>query len=439
MGTGSTREHFGILTIIGRYHITDSAKRNEMANNPPNLNLISFLIIFLFLNACSPRSPDPIVIQPTNAEHPTPTSLPAPSITVCDENCDFATIQDALDSGGTEPNDVIGIRDRIHTEANIQITKSIVLQGLGATNTIVQADANVEHSTERVFFVAPNTVVTLRDLTIQNGNPKSDPRSGGGVRNEGTLTIERVVIQNNWAAAGGGILNIGNLTMIESTIRKNKAIGGGIGVLECDTGGGMKVLEGNVRVFNSTFSDNEARGRGGAVHIACKGKVQLENSTISTNWSNESGGGLYVNGVAEMTHLTIAENHANSGGGIGFSGSGEEGVIHGQISSFNSIIANNIARMEKYGTADCHQGDLGTIDVNTFNWIADGTCSPSFSGDPMLAPLESNHALTQTHALLEGSPAIDLIPIEACPLTRDQREFIRSGTCDPGAFEVQQP
>ena len=57
--------------------------------------------------------------------------------------------------------------------------------------------------------------------------------------------------------------------------------------------------------------------------------------------------------------------------------------------------------------------------------------------------LQDNGGATETHALFEGSVAIDVIPAEDCldaygePLTTDQRGFPRDSMCDVGAFEVQ--
>jgi hypothetical protein len=48
--------------------------------------------------------------------------------------------------------------------------------------------------------------------------------------------------------------------------------------------------------------------------------------------------------------------------------------------------------------------------------------------------LAENGGPTRTHALLEGSPAIDAGLAEICPAT-DQRGFGRQGPCDIGAFE----
>jgi hypothetical protein len=64
-----------------------------------------------------------------------------------------------------------------------------------------------------------------------------------------------------------------------------------------------------------------------------------------------------------------------------------------------------------------------------------------------LEPLADNGGPTQTHALLPGSVAIDVIPPAACldadgePLTEDQRGVARpqGPACDVGAFELGQP
>ena len=63
--------------------------------------------------------------------------------------------------------------------------------------------------------------------------------------------------------------------------------------------------------------------------------------------------------------------------------------------------------------------------------------------DLKLGPLQDNGGPTETHALGQGSVAIDQIPAEDCvdadgePLTTDQRGLPRDSMCDVGAFEVQ--
>ena len=96
------------------------------------------------------------------------------------------------------------------------------------------------------------------------------------------------------------------------------------------------------------------------------------------------------------------------------------------MSISNTVIANSVTG------SDCL--NTGTISVNERNLIEDGTCSPAFSGDPLLASLARYGGDTDTHALLPDSPAIDAGA--NCPTT-DQRGLNRpQGTaCDIGAVE----
>jgi hypothetical protein len=56
-----------------------------------------------------------------------------------------------------------------------------------------------------------------------------------------------------------------------------------------------------------------------------------------------------------------------------------------------------------------------------------------------LAPLGLNGGPTETHALVEGSVAIDAIPPEMCEVGADQRGVTRpqGDACDVGAFELE--
>jgi hypothetical protein len=90
-----------------------------------------------------------------------------------------------------------------------------------------------------------------------------------------------------------------------------------------------------------------------------------------------------------------------------------------------------------------------------FNLDSDGTCNLTQltvlpNTDPSLGPLVDNGGPTETHALLDGSPAIDsgaqnCTDVIGAPLVTDQRGEPRPvdgngdgrTACDIGAFEVQ--
>jgi uncharacterized repeat protein (TIGR01451 family) len=75
------------------------------------------------------------------------------------------------------------------------------------------------------------------------------------------------------------------------------------------------------------------------------------------------------------------------------------------------------------------------------NIDSDGTCfSDAVSGDhtsvnPQLGMLASNGGVTQTDALLAGSPAIGDAITGSCPVT-DERGVVRPAACDAGAFQT---
>jgi predicted outer membrane repeat protein len=78
---------------------------------------------------------------------------------------------------------------------------------------------------------------------------------GGGIANNGTLTLidstlsgHRATANNGASSAGGGILNQGTLTVIKSTISGNSA-----------TYGGGIYSGGNVKIRNTLLAGNTAR------------------------------------------------------------------------------------------------------------------------------------------------------------------------------------
>ncbi|MBA4384840.1 MAG: hypothetical protein C0410_08895 [Anaerolinea sp.] len=364
---------------------------------------------------------------------------PELSVTVCASNCDFQSIQEAIDAQSTIPGSIIKIKDPVLTESGIQISKNITILGMGAKKTIIQGHENPEEGTQRIFNIPINNNVSLVGMTIRHGNPKTPPLTGGGIMNLGTLVLEDVIVTENYGSAGGGIYNEGTLTIINSSISNNGSIGGGEKYMECETGGGIKIITGKVTLINSVINNNFARGKGGGVHVACQGTLILQNSTVSGNYTHESGGGIYINGIGEFINSTISENSASNVGGVVVDGSGEKNLVRGQLTLTNTLISNNIGRLEGFGIADCNMNEHGSLVLNGSNWIGDGTCAVVMSGDPLLGPLQDNGGYTVTHSLLPGSLAIDVISAKDCSLNVDQRGEPRLAPCDIGSFEVQNP
>jgi hypothetical protein len=357
-------------------------------------------------------------------------------LTVCESGCDYTTIQAAIDDDSTIADGIIEITDPIHTEGGILVNKDIIIQGQGAENTIVQAHTYAGEGNQRVFWIAAGTSATIRGITIRHGNPSEKPQSGGAIHNEGNLILRDCLIRDNQGSAGGGIFSDGTLTLDGCTVSHNTATGGDR-YYECNTGGGIKIMSGEVMLINSTISENTANGKGGGIHVACHGTLKLVNSTISGNRTTFDGGGIYINGVGDFTNSTIYGNSAHNGGGIYVRGTGEENLVRGLLNVTNTIIASNTITFTDYGHPDCFLGDYAVIGVNLNNIVQDGSCNASLSGDPLLCPLADNGGHTQTHAPLPGSPVIDVLPPEMCFVDTDQRGIARpvGEGCDIGSVE----
>jgi filamentous hemagglutinin family protein len=314
--------------------------------------------------------------------------------------------------------------------------------------------------------------VTLNNSTVSGNTTRSD---GGGIFSfkNVVVTLTNSTVWGNTAiyGRGGGIYGR-DATLINSTVSSNTSYGDGGGIFSEVARGFLR--NGSVILKNSTVSDNFSDSNGGGIFGF--GTLTLNNSTVSGNRSDNAGGGIYVstNGILNLNNSTVSGNTANTNGGGIFTGSRVGGTIA------SSTITNNTADVNKNGTGDGGGIYTTTSGISIINSIVAGnfdtsnpllgkinpdvngrmidrgnnliginTGSRSFSVstlvgttsnpiDPKLAPLANNGGTTQTHALLQGSPAIDAGNNTGVAAT-DQRGSTRivGGKVDIGAFESQ--
>ncbi len=281
------------------------------------------------------------------------------------------------------------------------VSTEITIFGDGPASTKLQADPTPNTANHRVLEVSDTGILTLNSMTISNGvcdgACNTFPQHGGGILNAGFLAINNSTISSNQASSGtngsgGGIYSTGALLISSSTFTGNQAY---------DFGGGLVNVDGSATITNSTFSGNTVLG------------------------IDSQGGGLSGYGAADTTlyNTTISDNSGSLSGGLA-------NPVGGMMYLTNTIVANSAG-------FDCSAG--GTFGGNSNNLIEDMSCGNMayLSGDPNLGPLTNNGGLTDTHALLDGSIAIDSGTNLNCPLT-DQRGITRPQheTCDIGAYEV---
>lgn len=215
---------------------------------------------------------------------------------------------------------------------DLDITGTLTIDGAGQNQTFIDAG-----DLFRVLQIHTGAQVTLRDLTIRNGQATF----GGGIHNGGgTLTLENVTVTNNAATGsdtlshGGGIsLDIANLILTRSTIDGNTATidGGGIygtnsvvqatestisGNSAVRSGGGVSFVNVGAQFTESTISGNSATDDGGGAAFGNGSLITIDESLIDNNTSGDFGGGAHVTGAGlTILNSTLSRNTATSSGG----------------------------------------------------------------------------------------------------------------------------
>jgi hypothetical protein len=330
------------------------------------------------------------------------------------------------------------------------IDKDLDIDGLGADKLTI--DGN---NTSRVFNVSDENSssllnVKIKGLTIANGSAtlSNSNGTGGGISNSEDLTVTNSIISNNKGTGlGAGVSNSGVLKLFGSTVSNNEIISfPNSGGLFTSGGGIFNFSTGTIDIDSSTISANKAN-RGGGIHN--EGNLKVIDSTISGNQSAEGGGGILLRGpspTADISLSTIANNEANIITTTGTARGGGGGILAqtGTLAIKNTIIAGNKGRINP---------DVdGTFTSDGFNLIGNTTGSRGFENDKVEPDinkvldidLKNNGGLTETHALVSGSPAINAGDQNFTPPPNfDQRgnifPRIQDGRIDIGAFEVGAP
>ncbi|ELR96933.1 choice-of-anchor Q domain-containing protein [Gloeocapsa sp. PCC 73106] len=330
---------------------------------------------------------------------------------------------------------------------------------------------------DRVFYVSPNSTLNIDNAIITRGSEGGD---GGGIYIDvASVTLTNVILSENFASDDGGAIynNSGNLEIINSSLRNNSAQ---------DVGGAIDNRSGNAVIINSSLENNSASNVGGAIYSSGNLRItssaivnnfanrlgggiyqdfsssNIINTTISGNRANSSGGGIYhANGILNLNNVTVADNIAD----VDNQGEGAGGGIYknsGTVDLTNTIVAQNFDTPNNSGPNSTSPDVFGNFFGNRNNLIGNTEGSSGFDGtdlvnlNPLLGALSNNGGSTRTHALLNGSRAIDagntnIVAEDTADLDGDNNRIERipfdqrgigfervvGSIVDIGAYEVQ--
>jgi hypothetical protein len=271
------------------------------------------------------------------------------------------------------------------------VASSVTIDGPGPGHLTISGD-----NTFQDIQVLANVTARISGLTITGGVGTSDSPYGGGVVNNGDLTvadcditnnsvpqygegggidnnadliITNSVISGNGATFGGGVFSTGTLTINVSTITDNSASGG--------EGGGILNL-GTATITNSVVSNNMAASGGGIDDDSISaggGTLIIKGSIVNNNSSAGAGGGLVVYNISvTIEGSTFANNRVGDGAAATALGGGicAEGSTTLAITA--SLFAANVAECSDVGSA---LG--GAIYMSNFGGIPPGTLAVSSS------------------------------------------------------------
>ena len=369
------------------------------------------------------------------------------SVLICDDvTVDASSLVEGLTIDGDQRSSVFAVV--------APASRPVELIGLGITGGYAVAGGGIFNS---------GASLTVRDSAVTQNRAGS---RGGGISSEyGTVTLVDVSVSNNHASMGGGVYGGGSneLNIEASTLSNNTATQGG---------GAVANSGGTLRVIDSTLQANTAHYSGGAIY-GIQGTVSVTGSTLAGNLAQYGGGGVYAQyGTLDVVNTTVSGNSAMQGGGIaaGYSATlnvsnatvvGNSALSYGGgifVESYNSaytLIANSILAGNSASTGpDLGSGYYGGPSTvsGANNLLEDGSGQDALVDgengnivgtaldpvDPRLGPLADNGGPTLTHALLEGSPAVDAGDDSFIQGFSDQRgRSRRYGTVDMGAFEAQ--
>ncbi|MCI5207963.1 MAG: right-handed parallel beta-helix repeat-containing protein, partial [Candidatus Electrothrix sp. ATG2] len=292
-------------------------------------------------------------------------------------------------------------------------------------------------------------------LTIEGQGHTIDGKDGDGY----VLKVSRSLYENleEYECSYGGVLTVNNATITGG----NHAASSTNANMPGNGGGFVNAYSGELTLNNVTVNGNTAAGNGGGIFNARNGILMLNNVTVSGNTVAGDGGGVYMEvfpaaGNSTLNHVTITGNIAEGqGGGIYMS----KFPMGGTVALKSSVVISNTALTSDGGneifcsgsfTSDSDFNLFGhsdETDAQAFFGFTPGSSDVNATSDGESIPLASildttltdNGGSALTHALVLGSPAIDLDATCSTGLDTDQRGEPRPETegagCDAGSFE----
>lgn len=390
----------------------------------------------------------------------------------------YATINDAV-AASTNPDDVILISG-VHTES-VSIDKSLTLRGTDPTTDIIQGAASpgTGGGGARPLFLGEGDFnITIENIGIRNGNIDnsfSSNGNGGGIVVEkvtGLATLSNLIIEDNFTTRNGGAIGIAgsNVNITECTIRNNTSNLDGGAIIAAPNNAAAIDMTVNIE---QTLIDSNTGRNGGAFFLNGNNNfgndylmdVNIVNTTVSNNNATSPGGGNGGGAIfsaarpwtvdTNVSNITLMLVHAtfygNAHASLAKSGIQFGAAAETNFSMYNSIVvytddlATKSINFNNSNTTDVVNCILGGLEgAGPFTGILDDPAKNNSRGKTstfagLTTGLTDQGGNSLVYAIDENSNSDDFctagVPASVTLPDVDQRNFVREGTPDAGAFE----
>jgi len=253
----------------------------------------------------------------------------------------------------------------------LQVNHSVTIDGPGANELSLSGN-----NSSRVFEIEAGQAA-ISGLTITDGHEVAS--NGGGILVDAgaTLNLDQAVVAKNSASAdstgsnygsGGGIENDGSLTVTQSVFTNNLASGGSSTnpITEGSAGGAIDSQGPSLSVSNCAFTSNQAvgpatgtgEGNGGAINTSSPGTITDSTFKCNEALGRTTNGGaistgenetfaapsLAINTCTFTGNEAVGANGANNSAAL-FGGEALGGAVAnaGPLTIANSSFADNLA------------------------------------------------------------------------------------------------
>ena len=244
-------------------------------------------------------------------------------------------LQQAITDAGTTPT-TIQLTADIPSFATLLITSGADITLTGPHSLI--ANGNFPAITVQGTFTLDGLLIT-RQPSAPNANSR-----GVLVNSGGHLIFLSGQISGHAATSGGGINNNGTVTMKGGIISNNTVPGSGGGV---NNNGTFTMTGGSIENHTTT-------GHAAGVHNSAGATFNLDGGHIVNNHANANGAGVFNNGTFNMTAGSISHNTSNHGmsawGGTGVRVNQGTFTMSGGEISHNTAFNGHGGGVESSGT-----------------------------------------------------------------------------------------